>query len=177
MVLLRLIDKKPDSAIQAAISKVVSMAQAEFKESFESQYPKTGFGIAELAPYHVNSGGAGWTNTNFWGASIATSNTWQDWINITLTDQAFIINTGFFDREANPIITHLRPRIGGEDMPAMNIEQFSTLEEARIFYEAPFSVKPSSNFTMRVKADNTGQERIGLMGYCLAKRAFLIREL
>lgn len=175
-MLLRLIDKKPDAAIAAEISKVASDAQGKWGIGFEADYPQSGFGIVALAPAHVNSGGAGWWATNYWSASLVATNTWQDWQNTTITDMAYVIKTGLFDREATMKITHIRPRIAGQDLPAVNIEEMATLEEARVFYEKPYSLKPGNPMILRVKPDNVGQERIGEAGYCVAKLAFLIRE-
>jgi len=176
MVLLRNTDKKPDAAIEMLKQAVISEAAGKWNESFDNEYPKHGFGIAELAPYHLQSGGAGWGNSNFWSVSIAATTTWQDWINITMTDAVYAINTGLFNREATPITTHMRVRAGGEDMPTMNIEQMATLDIARVFYEKPYAVRASDPYTVRVKADNTGIERLGLLGYAIARRPYLIRE-
>jgi len=177
MTLLRLTDERPDEEIRKAIEAVIEEAEEEWKPAtFEGWYPTTGFGIQELAPFHLSAGGTGWGSSDFWAASIAASNTWEDWMNHTQTDMAFAINTGLFNREATPKITHLRPNPGGEDMPAMNIEQMYTLDIARIFYEKPWAVKPDNSLILRMKGDNTGVERIGLLGYAIAKRAFLIKE-
>lgn len=97
-------------------------------------------------------------------------------MNHTQTDMAYAINTGLFNREATPKITHLRPNPGGEDMSTMNIEQMYTLDLARIFYEKPWTVGPDKSCILRMKADDIGVERIGLLGYVIAKRAFLIKE-
>lgn len=177
MTLLRLTDERPDEEIRKAIEAVIEEAEEQWKPmTFEGWYPTTGFGIQELAPYHLSAGTTGWGNSNFWSASIAASNTWEDWMNHTQTDMAYAINTGLFNREATPKITHLRPNPGGEDMPTMNIEQMYTLDIARVFYEKPWTVGPDKSCILRMKADNIGVERIGMLGYVIAKRAFLIKE-
>ena len=177
MVLLRLTDVRPDSEIKKAIDAVVADAEDRWEPAkFEGWYPLTGFGIEELAPFHLNAGGAGWGSSDFWAASIAASNTWQDWWNITMTDMAYVIDCGLFNREATPKLTHVRPNPGGEDFPAKNIEQMYTLDVARVFYEKPYSVSPNSPYVYRIKGDNTGVERVGLIGYAIARRAFLIVE-
>lgn len=177
MALLRLTDLRPDDNIRELLESTIANAEQAFSPAeYEGFYPLTGFGIAELAPYHINAGGAGWMNSDFWGVSIAATNTWGDWINITMTDMAYVINTGVFNRAATPITTHIRPHPGGEDMPVVNLEQMYCLDIARAFYEKPYGVKPSNTYIVRAFADNAGTERLGLLGYALARRAYLILE-
>jgi len=161
---LRTTDKRPDDEIQKAIEAVVNDAEDLWAPAkFEGWYPLTGFGIEELAPGHIQAGGTGWGASDYWAISIAASNTWQDWINITMSDSAYVIDTGLFDREATPKLTHVRPNPGGEDFPMKNLEHMFTLDVARVWWEKPYSVRPDSPFVYRVKADNTGIERAGIL--------------
>lgn len=178
MTLLRLTDTRPDEPIEKLLQSLIDEAETEWKPSqYEGWYPSKGFGIAELAPYHCHAGGTTWLSSDYWGASIAASNTWQDWMNHTQTDMAYVMATGFFDLEPNPIVTALRPNPGGEDLPVMNIEQAFALDLARAYFENPWAVKPNSPFKLRIKGNDAGTERIGLVGYCIGKRAFLINEV
>lgn len=176
MTLLTLINQRPDEAIQAVINEAVAEARTKWSQSYDAEFPRNGFGIATLMPYHVNAGGAGWGNSEFWSISIAASNTWQDWQNTTLTDDAYVVITGGFSLEAVPAITAHRVRAGGEDMPANSLEELGSLDIARFFWKRPYFVRPGNPYIVRVKAKDAGIELFGHMGYCLGKRAFLITE-
>lgn len=177
MVLVTKFEAPPNSAILNMITEVTQKAASYWKpNTFQGAMPKDGFGIAELAPYHCMAGGTGWGSSEFWAASIAASNTWQDWMNVTLTDMTYVIATGVFDLEATPIVTALRPKMNGQDYPAMNVEQIFALEEARAFWQNPWYAEPQENFTLRIKGKDAAVERIGLMGYAIAQRAYLILE-
>lgn len=177
MTLLNLIDARPDRAIQDLIDSLVTDAKTLWDpQEYEGWYPTKGFGITELAPFHLHAGGTGWGSSNFWAASIAASSTWQDWMNHSQTDAAYAIITGVFNREPVPKATYLRPNPGGQDLPSVNLEQLYTLDIARAFFEQPWAVRPKSPCKLRIKGDNTGVERIGLTGYGLCQLAYIIKE-
>ena len=175
-MLIRVSDARPDEAIRKMIDGVISEAREEWKPAeYEGYFPRTGFGITELRVKHVPSyGGTYWGSSHYWAVSITASNTFEEWINGTMTDMAYIIIEGLFNREASPKIYEVSPNANGNDLPTISIEHMYTYDMARAWLEAPFSVKPNSQFIWRNKADDTGIERFGLMGHTVAKRAYLI---
>lgn len=178
MTLLHLTDERPDAEIKKALDAVIADALTAWSPlPYEGYYPRNGFGITDLRPKHVNVGaGTTWGSSNYWAASHAASNTFGDWMNFTLTNQAYVIQTGVFNREAVPKTYDMVPQANGEKLPVINIEALYTLDVARAWYSKPYAIKANNNLTIRLKAENTGVERIGLLGVCLAKRAFLIEE-
>jgi len=177
MTLLRFTDKRPDAEIRTALDAAIVQARTDWAPIvYEDWYPRNGFGIADLRPKHCNAGGTGWGSSNYWAASIAASNTFGDWMNFTLTNQAYIIQTGIFNKEAVPKTYEMQANANGEDLPVWNIEVLYTLDVARAWYEKPYTIRANNKLKIQLKAENTGVERIGLLGLCLAKRAFLIEQ-
>ena len=171
-------DVTPDVEIKELIDSIVEEAETLWKSlRYDGWYPQKGFGIVDLAPYHVAGyGSAGWGSSEYWAASIAASNTWQDWINGAQTSMSYLINTGIFNLEPMPRITHIHPNIGGMDLSTQNIEEMQAFSAAVSWYEKPLSVAPEENFILRIKATNSGVERIGLMGYAIIRAAYSIHE-
>jgi len=158
---------------------VVDAAQTEWAPlKYEGEYPISGFGITELRPKHIWGTTIGnyvnATGSITWGASIATASTYFDWMNMTLTDMAYVIVSGVFDLEADPRVTEIAPTANGEDLPTVNLEQMYGLDLARVWFEKPFAARPNNNLRIQLVARSTGIERIGLMGHTIAKRAYLI---
>lgn len=172
---LRFTDTRPDAEIRKLINSTVADAEKEWSPlKYEGFYPVAGFGLTEIRPRHINSGGTGWANSTYWSASIATSLAFFDWTNITLTDMAYVMVTGLFNRESSPKVIQFAPSANGEDLPTVDVEQMYTLDVARAWWEKPYSVRPNNMLRHQLMGDNTGSERIGLLGYTIAKRAFLI---
>lgn len=175
-MLLKTTDKKPDGEIINAIDGVIESAKVEWAPAeFEGEYPETGFGIAELRVKHVPSyGNAYWGSSHYWSECITASNTFEEWINGTMTDMAYVIIEGVFNRESSPKVYEIAPTANGKDLPTVNIEQMYTLDVARVWFEKPFATSPNNSLKVQNKADDTGTERIGLLGHCIAKRGYLI---
>jgi len=176
MPLLKETAIKPDTEIQNLIDSVVEDAKVQWAPLlYEGSYPENGFGISELRVKHVPGyGGSYWGSSHFWSESITASNTFEAWINGTMTDMAYVLVEGVFNREAVPKVYEIAPKARGNDLPTINIEQMYTLDIARIWFEKPFAVGPNNDLQIQNKGDNTGIERIGLLGHCIAKRAYLI---
>ena len=174
-MLLRLTDRRPDARIGALINSVVEAAQTEWAPlKYEGEYPIAGFGITELRPKHIRGGTHNIPEDYTWGASIATASTFFDWMNVTLTDMAYVVVSGVFNLEAAPKVTEIAPSANGEDLPTINLEQMYGLDLARVWFEKPFAARPNNNLRIQLIARSTGIERIGLMGHVIAKRAYLI---
>lgn len=176
MPLLKITDKRPDAEIDNALNETIKDAKVEWAPmEYEGQYPATGYGITELRVKHVPGyGGSYWGSSHFWAECITASNAFEAWINGTLTNMAYVIVEGVFNREAVPKVYEIAPKAGGNDLPTINIEQMYTLDVARVWFEKPFVTRPNSDLQIQNKGDNTGLERIGLLGHTLAKRAYLI---
>lgn len=178
MGLLRLTDARPDAEIANLLRSTIADAEADWAPlKYEGQYPETGFGITELRP-RVFKGGSvdNIPSSEYWAASIAASLTWQSWFDLTLTDMAYVMPTGVFNSEVSPMVTEIRPSANGIDLPTVNLEQLYVLDITRAWFEKPYCAKPGNNIKNRLVARNSGVERIGLMGYMIAKRAYLILE-
>lgn len=178
MALLRTTDVRPDEAIEALVKEVTKSAETEWAPlKYEGQYPVGGFGITELRPKHIMDT-SNMPSSASWVASINTASTaFNTWMDITLTDMAYVIQTGVFDLEAAPVVTEIAPSANGQDLPTVNLEQMFALDVARVWHEMPFAARPNNNFKNQLLARATGTERIGLMGYVIAKRAYLILRI
>jgi hypothetical protein len=179
--LLKLTDKRPDAEINSLVDAVIADAGATWgPEKFDGEYPKSGFGIGILRPKDVQvedgSAESGAVGSIYWGASIAAASTWQDWINISTSEDCYIIVTGIFCLDATPNVTAIRPYIDGEDMPVIDIEQLYSWDEAKGWFSKPFAVKPQKSFKLRIVGKTAGVAKIGLLGYVVAKRGYLITE-
>lgn len=175
MALLKETDVRPDAEIDKLVDEVVRNAETEWAPlKYEGQYPVGGFGITELRPKHIRGGTHNIPSTITWSASIGAASTYFSWMDLTLTDMAYIIQTGVFDLEATPLVTEIAPSANGQDLPTVSLEQMFALDVARVWLEKPFAARPNNNFKNQLVARDAGIERIGLLGYCLAKRAYLI---
>jgi hypothetical protein len=180
MALLRLTDARPDAEINKLLKETIADAEVEWRPlKYEGQYPTTGFGITELRPKVLKGG----TTDNipssmYWAASLAAAAAalrYFTWFDLTLTDQAYVMTTGVFNLEPTPQVTEMGPSANGLDLPTVNIEQLYALDMARAWLEKPFAARPNNNFKVQLVAKvATGTERIGLLGYLVAKRSYLI---
>jgi hypothetical protein len=167
MALLSVLSARPDAAIQEVLNATIRAAEQEWSLPFQGEYPTSGIGIAELRPRMVGISGDAWQSTAF-GTS------WADWINTTVSQNAYIVVTGLFNLTADPQVTEIWPKANGNDLPRVNIEQMYTFLEPKAFFPKPFAVKSSGNLSIQAIARVAATERLGLMGYAVAKRAYLI---
>ena len=188
--LLRLTEKRPDAAIDAAVAEAIANATVRFQPLvFEYEYPRTGFGITALTPKSVAATNqttglqGGVVSSTIWGVSTLSANTWTDWININVDDRIYLVVTGVFNRTQTPQISNIRLKANGEDLPWVNVDQMYNWDLSQAYFQRPLIVSPTNNFTVRAIAEKaiTGAsgvpaERLGLLGYILAKRTYLISE-
>lgn len=174
MKLTRLTDWRPDDEIQKAIDKTIDEAEKQFSEDFTGEYPPSGIGISTLRPEHVQTPEAG--SLNVWKIAIAAATTWQDWWNITMDEDTFVIICGIFNRTVNPGITELAWQATGKDLPVQNIEPMYVFPEPRCWLGVPFSIKPKKKFVSRLYGEIVQTERFGAMGFTIARRDILITE-
>ncbi len=183
MKLLELVAERPDQAIMQLVNATIQEAgQYWSPEQYGGEYPKTGFGIGRIRPSDVFIVGVGsssnnaWTSDTGWGCSVGATSTWQDWINTTTSDSAFLIITGVFCLDAIPNITHIRPHVDGNDWPTIDIQEIYTYQEARAYFSKPFAIRPEKAFKIRAIGLAAGISKIGLLGFVVAKRSYLIVE-
>ena len=171
MTLLRLVAERPDENIKAEIDKIAGEAAKEWRLSFAKEYPVTGtqFGISQLRADHVGL-------TNNFVIAVAVANTWQDWLNTTIDEKAYVVIAGIFNRTASPGIYEIGHKANGQDLPVMPIEELYTFDMARGYFTRPYSVRPDGNLTTRCVGTTVQTENLGLLGYTIAKRAYLIKE-
>ena len=184
--LTRLTQDFSDQNINQLVQATIAQAAQDFQPlAFQGEFPLDGFGIALLRAKDVSitnqvSGLQSVAASSIvWGAaSIATASVWQDWLNIALDNRIYIDVTGIFYPENAPIIEVIRPKANGIDLPAIQIEELQTYDVSFAFLERPFGVRAAQNFTMRVVASaaKAAVEHIGLLGYSIAKKAYLISE-
>lgn len=184
---MRLQARLPDAAVAQAVQLAIINAKQTWQIPFQQEYPDTGFGIAPITAKNVAATnqatglqGTGVAGSSAWGITAVTVSTWTDWVNLTIDDRTYHIVGGFFNRTAAPHIVRIRPKANGQDQPALDIEQVYLWEEIQGYLEQPYVVRPGANHTIRVLTDATiagvPAERIGLLGYMLAKKAYLIAE-
>jgi len=178
MPLLQLTDVRPDAEIEKLLKATVADAEQEWAPlKYEGQYPTSGFGITELRPIIFKGGTTdNIPSSEYWAVDITSSLVWQTWFDLTLTDMAYVMPTGVFNSEVSPMVTEIRPSANGQDLPTMNIEQLYVLDLTRAWFEKPYSARPSNNVKMDLVSRNDVVERMGLIGYLLAKRSYLIIE-
>lgn len=169
-------NQRPDGLIASAIAQAKVLAANEFKNmSFQGEFPKNGYGITTIRPYHVQAGGVGWGSSDYWSMSMAAANTWTAWIDITQTSLAYEIVTGLFNLEAIPRLTEMYFQGDGLDMPTVNVEEaYAVSDIAHFFLPAPLIFQPEKSWKYYQKFWAAGIEREGLTGYTMAKRAFLL---
>ncbi len=184
--LTRLTQDFSDQNINQLVQATIAQATADFQPlQFQGEFPLDGFGIAvlrakDLAVTNQATGLQSIAASSIvWGAqSIAAASLWQDWLNITIDSRIYTAVTGIFYPENAPIIEAIRVRANGIDLPVIQIEELQTYDVSFAFLERPFAVRAAQNLTLRVVASaaKAAVEHIGLLGYTVAKKAYLITE-
>lgn len=166
MVLLTQTNQRPDAAITQAIGDTITASEQEFSPlKFEGEYPDNGIGIGVLRPRHVIS-------QDFWQMTVTTS--FANWINKTFGANNYVIVTGILNNTLDPQTSELFPSANGKDLPYMNIENLYSTPDQRGWFTKPFVVSPSNNLTIQAIGRLAQTERLGLLGYALGKRSYLI---
>jgi len=181
MRLLRLTAERPDAAIRKAVQEAIRLAETEWAPlRFEGIYPERGFGITTLRPKDIVYDGTltGTAQSSIaWIFSISAASTWVDIVDITLSNDLYVVIEGVFSRMADPSITAIKFVVGGIDLPVINIEEMYTWDLARAYFEQPIIVKPSTALKIRaVGTKASTAEYFGFIGHTIAKRPFLIKE-
>lgn len=170
MSLLQLTQARPDEKIAELLSAVISSAAQEFSPlRYQGEYPDDGFGIQPLRPRHVGIDTANWQMT------VTTS--FANWINTTLGTDNFDVVTGVFNATVDPKTNELQPTSNGKDLPVINIESlYANAQNALGWFSKPFATRPSNAIRMQAVGRVAGTERLGLDGFAVAKRSYLINQ-
>lgn len=167
MAMLKLTYDSADKEIQKALGATIADATKYFAPlQYQGAYPNTGFGVGSLRPRMVGIA------NDFWQMTVTTS--FADWINHTLGDLEYVLVTGVFNLTVDPSTTQLFPKANGQDLPIMSIEDLYALDVSRGWFNEPFVIRPNNNITIQAVGRAAQTERLGLMGYTVAKRSFLI---
>lgn len=158
-----------DGPIQAALQATIQDAAKEFTPlQYEGAYPANGYGISELMPRHVG------IVQEFWQMSVTTS--YADWINKNLAKTVYVIATGVINLTPDPSTSQLSATANGNDLPIINIESLYATEYARGWFSAPFVTRPNNNITVQAIGRRAQTEQLGLLGYVVATKSYLIHR-
>lgn len=166
MVLLTVTDQKPDTEIRSLIAATVQSAEQEFAPlKFEGECVSNGIGLGVLRPRHVIA-------NDFWQMTVTTS--FANWINKTFGNNNYAVFTGVFNLTIDPATSEIWPSANGKDLPYMNIENLYAMRDQRGFFSKPYAVGPNNNITIQAIGRVAQTERLGLLGYVVGKRSYLI---
>jgi hypothetical protein len=168
------VQETPDQRIRDIVKMAIDQAKAEFSPAqYEGQFPRNGFGIQELRPTHV---GMPVSDVDAWLCSVTSTSTYTyiSWFDITVNQDCYLIVTGVMNLTPNAKVVSIKFTANGEELPVMHLEEIYAYESSRVYLTAPFIVKPKSGFKAEVYGTAATQERLGLLGYCLGKRAYII---
>lgn len=185
--LMEMTDARPDRAIAAAVAATMELAKQEFKtEIFEGDYPVSGIGLTNLRARDISATNAstglkgGVAGSAQWGVTAVTISTWTDWINLTTDSRVYILVTSFWSKATFPTVSHIRFGANGIDLPIIAVDNMYTWPRAEAYLHKPLVVKPKNNLKVRVLTTatiaGTPAEEIGLGGYVMGERNYLIAE-
>lgn len=180
-VLYKTQDVKGDQIVSNAVATAIADAEQLWDpEKFDGVFPVKGFGIKKLDILDIaknSAATAGMKYSNSWVITITTARTWQNVISATLTDNLYVVITGFFNLDANPDMTHMQIIADGVEYPVMNIEESYGWDVATAYFAHPVIVRPEKKILIYVRAETAGDKRFGLLGYTVAKRSYLLNRV
>ena len=185
--LARLSDKRPDIAIDKSVQLAIQKALEAFTpDTFEGPWSKGGLAITTLTPKHVSATNqatglqGGVAGSGAWGITAVTASTWTNWISLQTDDRAYQVVTGVLNRSPAPNITLAQPFLNGNDQPIFSLEEMYTWDLARAFLMEPYVISPANQHKVQVFSPVTlagvPSEQIGLLGYVVGRRAYLIQQ-
>lgn len=174
---LQFLETRPDKAISDAINKVRADADKRWEPmTFGGRWPAAGqYGLAELRPDHV-----GITDTyGEWENDAQLSAGWTTDINTSVDDDAYLVITGIMNKSADPKVAEFQITAGGTDYPCDNLEEIYVLDMKRAYFPVPIICYPKDPLKVAWRATAivaAGAELIGLLGYCVGKQSYLIKQ-
>lgn len=178
MGLQNLLATRPDAEIEKEIMRVAAEVEGLGWGPFGGRWPQDNqVGIAELRPDHIDSARSvdygDWQNLGVCDAG------WTKDVDKTIDEDAYIIITGVFDLSANPKLREVKIDAAGTEYPAFNVSEMLAAEEPKGYFPAPITIKPKDNLKVHwrmASSVSASVELCGLLGYCLAKKSFLLKE-
>lgn len=174
-------DIKGDAIVAQAVQTAILDAEALWQpEKFDGVFPVKGFGIKRLQPRDMvaASGSIVGPSNSTWTYSANTASTWQTWISAgTISQMAYVVITGIYNYDTNHSLEAIKFTADGVEYPVNNIEEMFGWYIGSVHFSHPIVVRPEKSVTISVRTRNTGQHDIGLLGYTIAKRSYLIATL
>lgn len=204
-MLLELVNKRPDDAVDQGVSDAVQRAKdvwgLEYADDSQGLYPSGNqIGRGTLRVDHlfdrtatqsqsqsIRRNGGRWATVT--GAATLTGVIpldtdagagWVDWLNFTTDQDAFIVWEGAFNWDVTPSIHEIRSRLSGMDVPPVSLDVMYTYEKPQGYFEVPVVISPRGSWVLRVRSHLVGGnlvEQFGLLGDLIAKRSYLILEI
>lgn len=180
-VIYKSLDIRAEAAISTAVQQAIADAESLWSpEKFDGVFPTKGFGIKRLQPRDIisNSGSIVGPSNSTWVLSVATASAWNQWISAgVLSDSCYVVITGFFCYDANMNVEALKITADGIEYATYDIQEFYGWDVATAYFSHPVVVRPEKTITIQARARTVAQSNIGLIGYTLAKRSYLIGTL
>ena len=180
-VFYRTMDIKGDAIVASAIQQAVADAEQLWKpEIFDGVFPIKGFGIRRLVPRDIcsNSGSIYGPSNSTWVWSCTTASTWETWVSSgILSDSCYIVITGIFNYDAAPDVDVIKITADGVEYPLIDLQELYGWDIAVAYFSHPIIVRPEKKIHITAKAQTAGQKKIGLIGYTIAKRSYLIGQI
>lgn len=178
-VLYRSMDARADAAVSNAVATCVADAERLWEpEKFDGPFAIKGFGIAKLRAFDLIAGAGSIVGpyTYMWGFSVNTASTWETWIDGTLSDACYVIITGIYSYAAAPDVEAIKITADGVEYPATDITEMYGWDIATAYLSHPIIVRPEKKIKIMAIAKTAGQKKLGLIGYAVGKRSYLIVE-
>jgi len=165
----------PDLEISSAITEIVEEAKKRWGLEYEGEIPlKGGIAITTVRPNDV---GHPTSAKDYWELAITTADTWQNWINTPIDKDAFVLVCGMFNNTvANPATNEIQITSNGIALPVINIDHIYSYQEPKMYLSKPIGTGPSATLKIQCTARVAQSERIGLIGYTIAKKSFVITQ-
>jgi len=174
-------DARTDAIVANAVATCVADAENLWApEVFDGPFPKNGFGIAKLRAvdfgYMASALNTSYIGnvTNIWSYSCTNAAAWNTWIVTTLSTDCYVVITGFFNLDAAPDVEALKFIADGIEYPIIDLTEMDAFDVADAYWAHPIIVRPTKKLQVSLKCRTTGTKFIGLLGYVVAKRSYLI---
>lgn len=177
-VLYRSMDARADQAIAKAVATAIADAESLWTpEKFDGVFPVKGFGIRKLRPGDLmsNSGRQVSATSFTWLLSITTASTWSSWFSdAVLSDSCYCVITGIFNLDASPDVDAMKITADGVEYSVTDLTEMYGWDIATAMFSHPIVVRPEKTVKIEALARTAGLKTIGLLGYTIAKRSYLI---
>lgn len=169
--MLKSVDEKPDGKIKEALRASIADAHRYWAPlKFQGEYPGDGFGINYIRPQDVN------INTTYSSWTLSITSSWADWIATTADKNIYLIVCGIFDWSVKPEVCEIQSFANGQDLPILNVETIKVYDEPLGYFPKPYVIKPDGYYKVQAIAPAAQTEYLGLLGWTLGKRVFLITQ-